>query len=112
MAFTRKFLESAGLTEAQVSAVMEEHVSVTDALKKERDGYKEQAESIPDLKKQIDGYKNGEDWEKKYKETLKAFDDFKKDQSAKETANKIRSEYRKLLIGENLRRMGRQDCQA
>lgn len=102
MAFTRKFLESAGLTEAQVSAVMEEHVSVTDALKKERDGYKEQAESIPDLKRQIDGYKNGEDWEKKYKETLKAFDDFKKDQSAKETANKIRSEYRKLLIGEKI----------
>ena len=102
MAFTRKFLESAGLTDAQVSAVMEEHVSVTDALKKDRDGYKEQAEKVPELQKQIDGLKGGEDWKKKYEEAQKAFEDFKKDQTAKETATKIRAEYRKLLIDEKI----------
>ena len=71
MAFTRKFLESAGLTDAQVSAVMEEHVSVVDALKKDRDEYKEQAGQIPDLQKQIEGMKSGEDWKKKYEEAKK-----------------------------------------
>ena len=102
MAFTRNFLKSTGLTEEQVSAVMEEHVSFVDALKKDRDSYKEQAGTIPELQKQIEGFKGGEDWQKKYNELKKEFDDFKKDQTAKETANQIRAEYRKLLIDEKI----------
>ena len=100
MAFSRAFLKTTGLTDEQISAVMEEHVAVTDALKKDRDTYKEQAATIPDLQKQIEGFNGGEDWKSKYDDVKKAFEDFKKDQTAKETANKIKAQYRKLLIEE------------
>jgi len=103
MAFTRNFLKSTGLTDEQVSAVMEEHVAVTDALKKDRDEFKEKAAQIPELQKQIDGMKDGEDWKSKYDDVKKAFEDFKKDQTAKETAAKIKSQYRKLLIDEQIK---------
>lgn len=102
MAFTRNFLKSTGLSDEQISAVMEEHVAVTDALKKDRDTYKEQAATIPDLQKQIDGFKGGEDWKSKYEDAKKAFDEFKREQTAKETANKIKAQYRKLLIDEQI----------
>lgn len=102
MAFTRNFLKSTGLSDEQISAVMEEHVAVTDALKKDRDTYKEQAAQVPDLQKQIEGLKGGEDWKSKYDDVKKAFEDFKKDQTAKETANKIKAQYRKLLIDEQI----------
>lgn len=54
MAFTRKLLESMGLNEQQVSAVIDAHIEVVDALKQERDGYKAQAESIAELEKERD----------------------------------------------------------
>lgn len=102
MAFTRNFLKSTGLTEEQVSAVMEEHINIVDALKKDRDSYKEQAGQIPELQKEIDGLKDGEDWQKKFNDLKKEYDDFKKSEAAKETAAQIRAEYRKLLISEKI----------
>ena len=57
MALTRKFLESQGLNEAQVAAIIEAHTEVTDALKNERDGYKTKAEGIPALEADRDAWK-------------------------------------------------------
>ena len=102
MAFTRNFLKSTGLTDDQITAVIEEHTAVTDALKKERDGYKEQADKANDLQKQLDDIANGEDFKKKYEDEHKAFEDFKKQTESEAQTAKVRTAYRKLLAGEGI----------
>ena len=102
MAFTRNFLKSTGLSEDQITAVIEEHTAVTDALKKERDGYKEQAEKAADLQKQLDDLANGEDFKKKFEEEHEAFENFKKQAASEAEAAKVRSAYRKLLADEGI----------
>ena len=102
MAFTRNFLKSTGLSDEQISAVIEEHTAVTDALKKERDGFKEQAEKAADLQKQLDDLAKGEDFKQKYEDEHKAFEDFKQKTASDAEAAKVRSAYRKLLSGEGI----------
>ena len=102
MGFTRSFLKASGLSDEQITAVMEEHVSVVDALKKERDGYKETAEQLPVIQKELDDLKGGEDWHKRFEDEHKAFEDFK-GKVAKETeAAKARAAYRNLLLSEGI----------
>ena len=48
MEVTRNFLKGMGLTEEQVSAIIEEHVSTTNALKEQRDSNKDAAEQLND----------------------------------------------------------------
>lgn len=102
MAFTRNFLKSTGLTDDQITAVIEEHTAVTDALKKERDGYKEQAEKAADLQKQLDDLANGEDFKAKYEEEHKALEDLKKKIADDAEAARVKAAYRKLLAGEGI----------
>ena len=102
MAFTRSFLSATGLNEDQIKAVMEEHVAVTDALKKQRDDLKAEAEKAADLQKQLDGVKGGEDFKKKYEDEHKAFEDFKKKTADDAEAAKVQAAYRKLLIEEKI----------
>jgi hypothetical protein len=102
MAFTRSFLKASGLTDEQVSAVMEEHVAVTDALKKDRDSYRAEAEKAAELQKQLDGIKGGEDFKKKYEDEHKAFEDFRKQTAADAEAARVKAAYRKLLIEEKI----------
>ena len=52
MALTRAFLKGMNLTDEQISAVIEEHTNVTDALKADRDKYKEEAEKLPTVQKE------------------------------------------------------------
>ena len=102
MAFTRSFLNATGLTEEQVKAVMEEHVSVTDALKADRDKFKAEAEKAAELQKQIDALSNGEDYKKRYEDEHKAFEDFKTKMAQDAEAAKVRAAYRQLLISEKI----------
>ena len=102
MAFTRNFLKSTGLTDEQVSAVMEEHIAVVDGLKADRDSYKEQAEKAADLQKQLDDLANGEDFKAKYEKEHSDFEDFKKKTADEAEAAKVKAAYRKLLAGEGI----------
>lgn len=102
MAFKRSFLESLGLSEAQVQAVMDEHVAVVDAIKADRDKYKAEAEKLPDLQKQLDGIKGGEDFKAKYEKEHQDFEDFKKKTADDAEAAKVRAAYRKLLADEKI----------
>lgn len=100
MALTRAMLKGMGLTEEQVSAIIEEHISVTSALKEQVKEYKADAEKLPGVQKELDDLKkdtSASDWEKKYNDEHTAFEAYKKDISDKENSEKIRSAYKKLL---------------
>ena len=100
MALTRAMLKGMGLTEEQVSAIIEEHTNVTSALKEQIKEYKVDAEKLPEVQKELDSLKkdtSASDWEKKYNDEHSAFDAFKKDVENKENTAKIKTAYRKLL---------------
>ena len=100
MALTRGMLKGMGLTEEQVSAIIEEHTNVTSALKDQIKEYKADAEKLPGVQKELDDLKkdtSASDWEKKYNDEHSAFETYKKDIADKETAAKVKSAYRKLL---------------
>ena len=50
----------------------------------------------------MDDLKNGEDFQKKYEDEHKAFEDFKKQTASEAEAAKVKSAYRKLLAGEGI----------
>lgn len=58
MALTRNFLKSMGLTEEQVSAIIENHTDTVEGLKKERDTLKAAADSVEALTRERDEYKD------------------------------------------------------
>lgn len=100
MALTRAMLKGMGLTEEQVSAIIEEHTNVTSALKDEIKKYKEDAEKLPTVQKDLDDLRkdvSANDWEKKYNSEHKAFEDYKADIASKEVVAKVRTAYKKLL---------------
>lgn len=100
MALTRAMLKGMGLTDEQVSAIIEEHVSVTDSLKQQRDDYKKQLDDVGDIKKELEDLKKGisdDDWEGKYNKEHEQFEKYKSEVAEKEKLNKVQNAYTKLL---------------
>ena len=98
MSLTRALLKGMGLTEEQVSAVIDEHISTVNALKDEIKTYKTDAEKLPAVQKELDELKrSGGDWQKKYEDEHKAFEDYKKEAADKEALANVRSAYKALL---------------
>lgn len=98
------------LTDEQVSAIIQEHTNVTDALKAQRDKakeeaaeFKKQADELPKVQKQLDDLKGGEDFKSKYEQAIKEHQDYVKGVEAKETAEKVKAAYRKLLADEQIK---------
>ena len=109
MAFTRNWLKTMGLTDEQVSSIMEEHTSVTDALKSQRDkaqtdadGLRKKADQVEGLEKQIKDLKSGEDFKAKYDSEHQAFEDYKKQIAAEAEMKNIKAAYRQLLLDERI----------
>lgn len=100
MALTRSMLKGMGLTEEQVSAIIEEHTNSIDGLKKDRDKYKADADKLTDVQKELDKLKagDGNNWEQKFNDEHTAFENYKKEVAGKEAIAKVRSAYRKLLV--------------
>lgn len=97
-------LKGMGLTEEQVSAIIEEHTAVTNALKEERDQYKKDAAKLPAVQKELDALKagDGNDWEKKYNDEHAAFEKYKGDVESEKTLSNIKAAYQKLLKEANV----------
>lgn len=102
MAFTRNFLKSVGLTDEQLTAVLEAHTEVTDELKKQRDGFKAEAEKIPELQKQLDELKSSEDFKAKYEKEHADFEAYKNEVAEEAETAKKKAAYRKLLADEGI----------
>lgn len=99
MALTRKFLSAMGIEEEKIEQIISAHTEVTNALKEERDSYKETAEQYATVKKELNELKKqtaSEDeknpWKVKYDALKEEFDGYKKDIETKQTeANKIKA---------------------
>lgn len=106
MALTRGMLKGMGLTEEQVSAIIEEHANTVDGLKADLKQYKEEAGKSADLQKEIEKLKKQMDtpdeWKGKYEKEHEDFEKYKKDVSDKENLAKIKEAYRKLLVKNNV----------
>lgn len=110
MAFSRDFLKALSLTDEQVSAIIQEHTSVTDALKAQRDkankeleDAKKDAAKVPELQKELDSLRGGEDYKAKYEKAVKDHEEYVKGIEAKEEAAKVKAAYRKLLADEQIK---------
>ena len=99
MALTRKLLKGMGLTEEQVDTIIEAHSETVDGLKADIGKYKGDAEKLPGVQKELDDLKAAGDggYKEKYEKEKKAFEDFKADQTAKETRQAKETAYRELL---------------
>ena len=107
MAFGRKWLDEIlqndDLTpKEKAQKIMDEHITVTNALKDERDSYKQEAEKAADIQKELDGIKGGEDFKKKYEDEHEAFENFKKQTAQDAETAKVKAAYRKLLSDEGI----------
>lgn len=102
MAFTRSFLKALGIEEEKIEAIMSEHVTVTDALKGDRDKYKAEADKAADLQKQLESINGSEDYKQRYEDEHKAFEDFKRKTAEDAEAAKVQAAYRSLLVDEKI----------
>ena len=104
----KELLSKAGLPVEALNETAEEicsrHNTTLDAIKEERDNFKRDAETLASVKKELDDLKAQKDdgYREKYEKEHQNFEKYKSDVKAKETADKIRSEYRKLLDGQKI----------
>ena len=103
MALTRKFLAALGIEADKIDEIIDAHTETVNALKDERNQYKEDAEKLPDIQKELSDLKdaaekNGENpYKAQYEDLKKEYEDYKADVAAKETKAKKTEAYRKLL---------------
>lgn len=108
MAFSRNWLKTMGLSDEQVQSIMEEHTSVTDALKAQRDqaqadvkALQTKADKFDETEKELLTLK-GEDFKTKYETEHQAFEDYKKKIATETETAKVKSAYRQLLLDEKI----------
>lgn len=107
MALTRAMLRGMGLTDEQISAIIDEHTNVTSALKDQIADYKEQiteykdkASELDKVQKELEGLKKDvadNDWKGKYDKEHGDFERYKTDVESKEKTAKVKDAYKKLL---------------
>lgn len=99
MALTRKLLKGMGLTDEQVDTIIEAHAETVDGLKSDIAKYEGDAKKLPGVQKELNELKAAGDggYKEKYEKEKKAFEDFKNEQTAKETRKAKENAYRELL---------------
>ena len=104
MAFTRKMLKAMGIEEEKIDQIIDAHSETVDALKADRDAYKEDAAKLAAVQKELDELKaKGDDgYKAKYEAEKAAHDALKADIAAKETKQAKTEAYRELLKGANI----------
>lgn len=104
MGFTRKMLKAMGIEEEKIDQIIDAHSETVDALKADRDAYKEDAAKLAAVQKELDELKaKGDDgYKAKYEAEKAAHDALKADIAAKETKKAKTDAYRELLKGANI----------
>lgn len=73
-----------------------------DTLKSDNARLKADSDKLADVQKELDGLKGGEDWKAKYEKEHNDFESFKTSITEKETLEKKRTAYSKLLADEQI----------
>lgn len=85
----------------KIDEIIDAHTETTDALKKERDGYKADAEKLPDVQKQLDELQKSkgadDSYKEKYEKEHKDFEEYKKGVQAEKTKANKTAAYKALL---------------
>lgn len=104
MAFTRKMLKAMGIEDEKIDQIIDAHSETVDALKADRDAYKEDAAKLAAVQKELDALKaKGDDgYKAKYEAEKAAHDALKADIAAKEAKKAKTDAYRELLKGANI----------
>ena len=104
MAFTRKMLKAMNIEDEKIDQIIDAHSETVDALKADRDAYKEDAAKLAAVQKELDELKaKGDDgYKAKYEAEKAAHDALKADIAAKETKKAKTDAYRELLKGANI----------
>ena len=109
MALTRKFLEALGIEQTKIDEIISAHTEVTNALKADRDSYKEKAEKYDQTKTELDKAKSEldkvskDEYKTKYESLEAEFNKYKTDIAEKEVKGRKEEAYKKMLkeIGVN-----------
>lgn len=101
MALTRKFLKAMGIEDEKIDQIIDEHVSVTDALKKERDDALADVRELPGVRRELEDLKAAKDdgYKEKYEAAQKEIAGYK----AKEARGARESAYREILKSAGIR---------
>ena len=104
MGFSRKMLKAMNIEEEKIEQIIDAQSETVDALKAERDAYKEDAAKLAAVQKELDELKaKGDDgYKAKYEAEKAAHDALKADIAAKETKKAKTDAYRELLKGANI----------
>lgn len=103
MSLTRKMLKAMGIEEEKIDQIIEAHSETVDAIKHERDTYKEDADKLEGVQKKLDealeATKNsdGSKLQVKYDALKEEFDKYKSDIASKETKAAKETAYREIL---------------
>ena len=97
----KEILSEAGADAEKIADAVEKiisgHVATIDALKEERDSYKEQAEKMTDLQKELDGLKKDAADGKDYQTLKQEFEDYKKQVEAEKVRGAKEEAYKQIL---------------
>ena len=101
MALTRKFLSAMGIEDDKVDEIIAAHTDTVNALKEQRDNYKEDAEKLPAIQKKLDELEAQNDKEDPYKEKYEKlqveFDTFKESVENEKIKAEKNKAYRELI---------------
>lgn len=101
MSLTRGMLKGMGLTEEQVSAIIDAHAETVDGLKDSLKAAKADADKLKEVQKELDSLKatDGDDFKTKYEKEHADFEAYKKTVAGEKADAEKRSLYRDLLKG-------------
>lgn len=104
MAMTRKGLKAMGLADEQIDSIIEMHTETVDGLKEKLKTAEDKANKLDDVEKELNDLKanSGDDWKTKYENEHTAFENFKKDQTAKETKAAKEKAVKAYFEGKNI----------
>lgn len=106
MALSRKFLSALGIEADKIDEIINAHVETVDALKEERDGFKEKAEKfsadhdrVASLEKELESLKdsNKESYKVKYEAVKEEFAEFKKGVETEKARDQKSGAFKALL---------------
>lgn len=94
-------LKAMGIEDEKIDQIIDEHAESVNALKAQRDEFKEAADKADGYKKELDALKakgeGADEYEEKYKAAVKNLEDYKAKVEGEKAAAEKRSLYRKLL---------------